>query len=80
MGGTSIAAPHVTGAVAMLKMLDPTSSLEDARRILVNTGSTQKTVCNGYGHGYFAEDFDTNPEPLLYMFDTVKQLVENYLK
>jgi subtilisin len=80
MGGTSTAAPHVTGAIALYKMLDPNMSLNDIRRILSDTASTKKTVCNGFGRGYFTEDFDTNAEPLLYLFDTIKPLMNKFVK
>ena len=36
--GTSMAAPHVTGAFAMLKAIDPTMSVDDIETLLENTG------------------------------------------
>jgi subtilisin family serine protease len=69
MGGTSAAAPHVTGAVALMKSTTPRMSPSEIRQELVQSGSTSLTVCDNFGHGYFSQDLDRNPEPLLYVKD-----------
>lgn len=44
LNGTSMAAPHVAGVIALMKERDPNISVESVRAILQNTGST----VNGY--------------------------------
>ena len=66
-GGTSMSAPHVTGAVALMKSMTPNMSPPEIRQELIQSGSTLDTVCNNFGHGYFNQDLDRNPEPLLYV-------------
>jgi subtilisin family serine protease len=72
MGGTSIAAPHVTGAIALYKLLDPDSDVEEVRNALTSTGSTRNTVCDGQGRGYFTQDLDNSFEPLLHISNIVE--------
>ena len=57
-------------------MSNQNASVNDVRAILANSGSNDKTVCDGSGRGYFTEDADSNPEPLLYLFDAIKLLVD----
>ena len=79
MGGTSIAAPYVTGTVALYKMLNNSLSVKDIRNILVENGSNKATLCDGFGHGYFTQDNDAMPEPLLYTSEVIKQVKSNFL-
>lgn len=65
--GTSMAAPHIAGAIALYKENHPTSSLFEIRNMLSNTGSKPDTGCDSNGHGYFTKDRDNIPEPLLYV-------------
>ncbi len=65
--GTSASAPHVTGAAALYKSTHPLATPSEIRDALRNSGSTDSTVCDGKGHGYFTGDKDSSPEPLLYM-------------
>lgn len=67
MSGTSMAAPHVTGTLAILKALHPDYSSSILRNELSTIGSNQWTVCNSNGYGYFTGDFDPYNEPLLYV-------------
>ena len=72
--GTSIAAPHVAGAAALYKILNPTFSPYDIRRALINDGIRSTTVCDGRSHGYFEKDSHSAGEPLLYIDELVKKL------
>ena len=65
MDGSSMAAPHVTGAAALYKESNPTASPSDIRTAIINSGSNKTIQCDGNSHGYFNEDIDNIPEPLL---------------
>lgn len=67
LSGTSMASPHVAGAAALFKASNPLSTLSDIRDSLLSYGSSQLSICDGNGHGYFTGDRDTFPEPLLYV-------------
>ena len=71
MGGTSIASPHVTGMVALYKSINSTLSPKEISEKLTNEGLYPNTVCDGYSSGYFDQDFDNSPEPLLHSFDMI---------
>jgi subtilisin family serine protease len=45
--GTSMAAPHVAGALAVLRMVDPTLTVPEMRAILVATGKSLTDLRNG---------------------------------
>ena len=57
--GTSMAAPAVTGAAALIKANSPELSPKDVKAALLETGSTPLTPCQGGPQGYFTGD----PEP-----------------
>jgi len=65
--GTSTAAPHVTGAVALYKAIHPSSSPSEVYDALMSSASVSSTKCNGNGHGYFHGDIDNIEEPLVYV-------------
>jgi len=67
--GTSMAAPVVTGAVALYKDLNGGNGItpSDVLAALENLGTTSKDKCDGNGKGYFTNDVDDSPEPLLYL-------------
>jgi subtilisin family serine protease len=64
--GTSMAAPSVAGAAALIKSGDPKMSPEDVKKALLETGSTPLTPCEGGPQGYFTGDPDQYKEPLLF--------------
>ncbi|TLX86128.1 MAG: hypothetical protein E6K97_11615 [Thaumarchaeota archaeon] len=64
--GTSMAAPSVAGAAALIKAGDPNMSPEGVKKALLGTGSTPLTPCEGGPQGYFTGDPDQYKEPLLF--------------
>lgn len=69
LSGTSMAAPHVAGAVAVYKSLHPNATPAQVRAALLSTASNPTTTCDGDGRGYLVnrdEDLDLLAEPLLY--------------
>jgi subtilisin family serine protease len=77
MSGTSMAAPHVTGAAALYLSLHPAASPSEVEEYLKSTGTKapnrfqESTAfsCDHQGKGYFSTYFDRDSvrEPLLYM-------------
>ena len=66
--GTSMSAPHVSGAVALYKAdVNPSVLPSEILNALKSSGSKPQTICNGNGFGYFTNDPDRSPEPLLYV-------------
>jgi subtilisin len=79
--GTSLAAPHVSGAAALYKSLHPTANPFQIDAFLKNTGTKAPATgnpraCDGAGRGYFDDNYlptgvlvltDKVKEPLLYM-------------
>jgi subtilisin len=76
--GTSMAAPHVAGAAALYKILDPGLSPSDIRNALVRDGIQSSVACDGGRHGYFNKDPDHTFEPLLYVDGLVKKIKEKF--
>ncbi|MGH9987452.1 MAG: S8 family peptidase, partial [Nitrososphaeraceae archaeon] len=64
--GTSMAAPHVSGAAALFKMENLDSTPEEIRNMIVDSSSTPETVCDAGPQGYFTGDLDSLSEPLLF--------------
>ncbi len=78
MGGTSIAAPHVAGAAALYKILNPRAAPSEIRNFLVDSATAIPSNCDGVSHGYFKGDTDSIHEPLLYIDDLVKKFKEKF--
>ena len=64
--GTSMAAPSVTAAAALLKANSTNITPEEIKSMIVEGGSTPTTQCEGGPQGYFSGDPDNNREPLLF--------------
>lgn len=64
--GTSMAAPHVTGAAALFKIENPDSTPQEIRNMILDSSSTPDTVCDAGPQGYFTGDQDVLSEPLLF--------------
>jgi subtilisin family serine protease len=63
--GTSMAAPHVTGAAALYKAQFPDATPAEVIANLTSSGSLPNTLCEGGPRGYFTGDVDDVNEPLL---------------
>ena len=68
--GTSFAAPHVSGAAALIRSENNKITIDEVRDRLINIGSSPLTQCDGMARGYFLNDPDTFNEHLLYMNNT----------
>ena len=62
LSGTSMAAPHVTGAVARYLAENPAATPDDVRAWLLSTASRPQGSASS-----FTDDGDTSPEPVLYL-------------
>lgn len=61
-----MAAPYVSGAVALYKAQHPYAMPSEVTGAVLGSGSLPDTACDGGAHGYFTGDLDALPEPLLY--------------
>ena len=64
--GTSMAAPSVAAAAALVKMNSTDFTPKQVKDAIVNSGSTPLTPCQGGPQGYFSGDPDNLKEPLLF--------------
>lgn len=64
--GTSMAAPHVSGAAALYKLQNPEASPIQVMKNILAQGSSPIITCDGGPRGYFVGDKDTIQEPLLF--------------
>ena len=68
--GTSMAAPHVTGATILYKADNPTATVAEIRAAILSNSIPQNWPCNiskNNGYGGFTNDPDLHKEPLLYV-------------
>jgi hypothetical protein len=65
--GTSFAAPHVSGAAALIKSGDKNITADEVKDRLINITSSPISQCDEMARGYFLNDPDTFNEHLLYM-------------
>lgn len=72
MSGTSMAAPHVTGGVALITSTHPEYSPSIIRNLILESSSSPPIECNGQGYGYFSDDNDSINEPLLYVKNFIR--------
>jgi subtilisin family serine protease len=64
--GTSMAAPSVAAAAALIKANSTDFSPEQVKESILSSGSTPLTPCAGGPQGYFTGDPDDFKEPLLF--------------
>jgi subtilisin family serine protease len=85
--GTSMAAPHVAGAAALLKSLHPNASPKEVDAFLKKTGSKAPfhaygggnplTPCDGFGLGYFNDRYPLHGGNPMVRTDNVKEPLLN---
>jgi subtilisin family serine protease len=63
--GTSMAAPHVTGAAALYKAQFPDATPEEVISNITSSSTLPDALCEGGPRGYFTGDVDGINEPLL---------------
>jgi subtilisin len=64
--GTSMAAPSVAAAAALVKTNSTDFTPKQVKDAILNSGSTPLTPCEGGPRGYFSGDPDNFKEPLLF--------------
>jgi len=64
--GTSMAAPSVAAAAALVKTNSTDFTPKQVKDAIINSGSTPLTPCQGGPQGYFSGDPDNFKEPLLF--------------
>jgi subtilisin family serine protease len=64
--GTSMAAPSVAAAAALIKTNSTDFTPKQVKDAILNSGSTPLTPCEGGPQGYFSGDPDNFKEPLLF--------------
>jgi subtilisin family serine protease len=64
--GTSMAAPSVSAAAALIKTNSTDFTPKQVKDSILNSGSTPLTPCEGGPQGYFSGDPDDFKEPLLF--------------
>lgn len=65
LSGTSMAAPHVAGGIALYKSSHPGASPAQVKAALADNGIEPASGCAGGGQGYFTGDPDSANRPLL---------------
>ncbi len=65
LSGTSMAAPHVTGGIALYESSHPGATPAQIKAALDDSGSKPASGCNGDGQGYFKGNPEGANRPLL---------------
>ena len=67
LSGSTKSAAYVAGAAALIKAEHPNISPSIVQNMLLENSSNMQTECDNKGGGYFKDDRDGFPEPLLYV-------------
>lgn len=65
LSGTSMAAPHVTGGIALYESSHPGATPAQVRAALTESGTQPFSACSGEGQGYFIGDPNGANKPFL---------------
>lgn len=65
LSGTSMAAPHVTGSIALYESSHPGATPAQVKAALVDGGTKPSSSCSGEGQGYFMGNPNGANKPLL---------------
>ena len=65
LSGTSMAAPHVTGGIALYESSHPGATPAQVRAALTESGTQPSSGCSGEGQGYFTGDPNGANKPFL---------------
>jgi subtilisin family serine protease len=65
LSGTSMAAPHVTGGIALYESSHPGATPAQVKTALAESGTKPSSGCSGEGQGYFTGNPDGAHRPLL---------------
>lgn len=65
LSGTSMAAPHVTGGIALYESSHPGATPAQVRAALTESGTQPSSGCSGEGQGYFTGDPNGADKPFL---------------
>ncbi len=65
LSGTSMAAPHVTGGIALYESSHPGATPAQVKAALNESGTKPSSICSGEGQGYFTGNPNGADRPLL---------------
>ncbi|HJS63957.1 MAG TPA: S8 family serine peptidase, partial [Nitrososphaeraceae archaeon] len=74
--GTSMAAPHVTGLAAKIKLDNPDATPQEVKKIILSSSIEPGKICGNDNKGYFKGDKDAYQEPLLYLSSFLAPKIE----
>ena len=74
--GTSMAAPHVAGLAAKIKLDNPDATPQEVKKIILSSSIEPGKICANDNKGYFKGDKDAYQEPLLYLSSFLAPKIE----